>query len=81
MAGAHYGAGNTAKLGYLFLEEMALGIPEVHLSACWNKNRPEKGADYIYANAFGNPQLSHDEVVTFDERASRLTHLLEVGFR
>jgi predicted DNA-binding WGR domain protein len=81
MAGAHYGAGNTAKLGYLFLEEMALGIPEVHLTACWNKHRPEKGADYIYANAFGNPQLAHDEVVTFDERASRLTHLLEVGFR
>jgi hypothetical protein len=64
MAGAHYGAGNTAKLGYLFLEEMALGIPEVHLAACWNKQRPEKGADYIYANAFGNPQLAHDEVVT-----------------
>ena len=32
-------------------------------------------------DAFGNPQLSHDEVVTFHENASRLTHLLEVGFR
>ena len=81
MAGAHYGASNTSKLAYLFLEEMALGIPEIHLAACWNKNRPESGHDYIYANAFGNPQLSHDEVVTFHSNASRLTHLLEVGLK
>ncbi len=81
MAGAHYGANNTSRLAYLFLEEMALGVPEVHLTACWNKARPEPGHDYIYANAFGNPQLSHDEVVTFHENASRLTHLLEVGFK
>ena len=79
MAGAHYGASNTSRHAYLFLEEMALGVPEVHLTACWNKNRPDDGHDYIYANAFGNPQLAHDEVVTFHENASRLTHLLEVG--
>jgi hypothetical protein len=81
MAGAHYGAGNTSRVAYLFLEEMALGIPEVHLTACWNKPRPDEGHDYIYAKAFGNPQLAHDEVVTFHEDASRLTHLLEVGFK
>ena len=81
MAGAHYGANNTSRVGYLFLEDMALGVPEVHLTACWNKARPDEGHDYIYASAFGNPQLSHDEVVTFHENASRLTHLLEVGFR
>lgn len=81
MAGAHYGASNTAKLGHMFLEELALGVPEVHLSACWDKHRPDKGADYIYAQAFGNAQLAHDEVVTFDQRASRLTHLLEIGLR
>ena len=62
----------------MFLEEMALGKPEVHLTACWDRPRPAKGFDYIYAQAFGNPRLSHDEVVTFDEDASRLTHLLEI---
>jgi predicted DNA-binding WGR domain protein len=81
MAGAHYGAANTSRVGYLFLEDMALGVPEVHLTACWNKARPDDGHDYIYASAFGNPQLAHDEVVTFHENASRLTHLLEVGFK
>jgi predicted DNA-binding WGR domain protein len=81
MSGAHYGASNTSRVGHLFLEELALGVPEVHLAACWNKKRPEPGHDYIYANAFGNPQLAHDEVVTFHENASRVTHLLEVGFR
>ena len=79
LRGAYYGSGNTNKTGYLFLEEMALGKPEVHLTACWNRKRPAKGFDYIYAKAFGNPQLSHDEVVTFHEDASRLTHLLEIG--
>ena len=81
MAGAHYGASNTSRLAYLYLEEMALGVPEVHLTACWNKDRPDAGHDYIYANAFGNPQLSHDEVVTFHANASRLSHLLEVGLK
>ncbi len=78
LRGAYYGSGNTNKTGYLYLEEMALGIPEVHLTACWGRKRPAKGFDYIYAKAFGNKQLSHDEVVTFDENASRLTHLLEI---
>lgn len=81
MAGAYYGHANTSRVGHLFLEELALGVPEVHRSACFNKARPDPGHDYIYADAYGNAQLAHDEVVTFDERASRLTHLLEIGFR
>ena len=81
LSGAHYGSGNTARRGYMFLEEMALGVPEVHLTACWGRPRPAAGYDYIYAKAFGNPQLAHDEVVTFSESASRLTHVLEIGLK
>ena len=78
ISGAYWSSHNTGKAGFMYLEEIALGIPEVHLTACWDRHRPEKGYDYIYAQAFGNPQLSHDEVVTFHEDASRLTHLLEI---
>ncbi len=78
ISGAYWSAHNTGKAGFMFLEEMALGKPEVHLTACWDRPRPAKGFDYIYAQAFGNPRLSHDEVVTFHEDASRLTHLLEI---
>jgi hypothetical protein len=81
IGGAHWNAGASGTTGFLFLEELALGVPEVHLSACWDKHRPEKGHDYIYAKAFGNDQLAHDEVVTFDERAQRMTHLLEITHR
>lgn len=81
ISGAYYHTQNRENRGYLYLEELALGVPEVHLAACWDRKRPADGHDYIYARAFGNPQLSHDEVVTFDERASRLTHLLEIGLR
>ena len=78
ISGAYWSRANTGKAGFMFLEEMALGKPEIHLTACWDRKRPAKGFDYIYAQAFGNPQLSHDEVVTFHEHASRLTHLLEI---
>ncbi len=81
MRGAYYDNSASGALGYLFLEEIVLGVPEVHLTACWDKARPDKGKDYIYARAFGNPQLSHDEIVTFAEDASRLTHLLEICFK
>ena len=78
IGGAYWNSASSGTSGYLFLEELALGIPEVHLTACWDRKRPAKGKDYIYAKAFGNDQLSHDEVVTFDENASRMTHLLEI---
>lgn len=81
IGGAFWNKAAQAASGYLFLEEIALGIPEVHLSACWDKPRPETGCDYIYAKAFGNDQLAHDEVVTFDENAQRMTHLLEIVHR
>ncbi len=81
LSGAYYGTSNTGRRGYMYLEEISLGVPEIHLTACWDRPRPAKGYDYIYAQAFGNPRLSHDEIVTFDERASRLTHLLEIGHK
>ncbi|HYP99442.1 MAG TPA: WGR domain-containing protein [Polyangiaceae bacterium] len=81
IGGAYWNKAAASTTGFLFLEEIALGIPEVHLSACWDKHRPEKGCDYIYAKAFGNDQLAHDEIVTFDENAQRMTHLLEITHR
>ncbi|MCP4503938.1 MAG: hypothetical protein GY822_28775 [Deltaproteobacteria bacterium] len=80
-AGAYWNSGSSGRKGFMFLEEITLGTPEVHLTACWGKNRPTKGKDYIYAKAFGNPQLSHDEIVTFEEDAQRMTHLFEIGMK
>jgi hypothetical protein len=81
IAGAYWNSGAAGTNGFLFLEEIALGIGEVHLTACWDKARPADGFDYIYAKAFGNDQLSHDEIVTFHEDAQRMTHLLEITHR
>ena len=81
ISGAYWNSAASGTNGFLFLEEIALGVPEVHLTACWDKHRPNKGADYIYAKAFGNEQLSHDEIVTFEEDAQRMTHLLEITHR
>jgi hypothetical protein len=81
IAGAYWNSAASGTNGFLFLEELALGVAEVHLTACWDKSRPDPGSDYIYAKAFGNDQLAHDEVVTFDEDASRMTHLLEITHR
>jgi poly [ADP-ribose] polymerase len=78
LKGAFYGDSNTAKQGYMFLEELALGVPELALEACFNKAAPDKGCDYIYARAHGHASLANDEVVTFDENASRRMAILEV---
>ena len=81
LKGAFYGRDNTADRGYMFLEELALGIPELALEACFDKPAPKKGCDYIYARAHGHASLSNDEVVTFDENASRRTAVLEVMYK
>jgi predicted DNA-binding WGR domain protein len=78
LKGAFYGKNNTADRGYLFLEDLALGVPELALEACFDKPEPKKGCDYIYARAHGHASLSNDEVVTFDENASRRMAILEV---
>ncbi|HSD91008.1 MAG TPA: WGR domain-containing protein [Kofleriaceae bacterium] len=78
LKGAFYGKNNTADRGYLFLEELALGVPELALEACFDKPAPKKGCDYIYARAHGHASLSNDEVVTFHENASRRMAIVEV---
>lgn len=78
LRGAFYHRNNTASTGFLFLEELALGVPELALEACFDKPVPKKGCDYIYARAHGHASLSNDEVVTFDENASRRTAILEI---
>lgn len=78
LRGAFYGRNNTADRGYVFLEDLALGVPELALEACFDKPAPKQGCDYIYARAHGHVSLSNDEVVTFDENASRRVALLEI---
>ncbi|MBL8601791.1 MAG: WGR domain-containing protein [Myxococcales bacterium] len=81
LRGAYYHHGNTANFGYMFLEELALGVPELALQACFNKPRPNTGCDYIYARAHGHQSLANDEVVTFSENASRRVAILEVTYK
>lgn len=78
LRGAFYHRNNTSNTGFLFLEELALGVPELALQACFDKPAPNQGCDYIYARAHGHASLSNDEVVTFDENASRRTAILEI---
>jgi len=80
VGGAYYG-GNDRGNAFMYLQELALGTPEVRHSACWDQHRP-KGFpqnDWIYANAGGCHSLTHDEVVTFDERAQIFRYLVEVA--
>lgn len=79
MRGAHYGSGNTASGAFMFLQNVALGVPEVHRSACWDKRRPDRFPehDFIYANADQGNFLAHDEIVTFDQSAQVFRYLCE----
>ncbi len=81
LRGAHYFANNTGDRGYMFMEELVLGVPELALKACFNKPRPDPGCDYIYARAHGHQSLANDEVVTFSESASRRVAVLEVMYK
>lgn len=81
LRGAFYHKDNTADVGYMFLEELALGVPELALKACFDKPAPKNGCDYIYARAHGHASLSNDEVVTFDENASRRVAIVEVVYK
>lgn len=81
LRGAYYHNNNTADRGYMFLEELALGVPELALEACFDKPAPNKGCDYIYARAHGHASLANDEVVTFDENASRRLAIVEVMYK
>lgn len=77
--GASYGSGNTGNTAYMYLQNVALGVPEVHRSACWDKYRPNNfpHVDHIYANADQGTFLAHDEIVTFNENAQTFRYLCE----
>lgn len=80
VGGAYYGGGGSGN-AFMYLQELALGTPEVRHSACWDQHRP-KGFpqnDWIYANAGGCASLVHDELVTFDENAQMFRYLIEVA--
>ena len=78
--GAYYGSGNTSSGAFMFLQEVALGKPEVLTSASWDQHRP-KGFpknDWIYACAGGISSLTHDEVVTFSQDAQVFRYMVEI---
>lgn len=78
--GAHYGSSNTANGAFMFLQEIAVGVPQVCLSACWNQKRPKQypEQDWMYANAKRGDYLAHDEIVTFDEDAQVFRYMVEI---
>lgn len=77
---AYYGGSARGNV-FMFLQEIALGLPEVKHRAAWNQKRPQgwPQKDWVYANAGGCSTLTHDEVVTFDERAQTFRYLIEVA--
>lgn len=79
VSGAYYG-GSDSGHAFMYLQEVALGLPEVRHSACWDQHRPKDFPhnDWIYANAGGCASLTHDEVVTFSQEAQRFRFLVEV---
>lgn len=79
--GAYYGAGNTSKNAFMFLEEVALGLAEGRTSACWDQHRPSgwPKQDFIFACATKNTGgFTHDELVTFDQDAQIFRYLVEI---
>lgn len=81
LRGAFYNDSATSDRGYMFLEELALGVPEIHHAVCWDKASPDPGNDYIYAESWGHQSLANDEVVTFSEHASRRLAIVEVAYK
>lgn len=78
--GAYYGSGNTSSGAFMFLQEVALGVPEVLTRASWDQHRPKGWPknDWIYACAGGIRSLTHDEVVTFSEDAQVFRYIVEI---
>ena len=79
--GAYYGAGNTSRNAFMFLQEVALGLADVRTSACWDIARPAgfPTNDFIYAcGSANNGGFVHDELVTFDQDAQVFRYLVEI---
>jgi hypothetical protein len=77
---SYYGGSGTGN-AFMYLQEVALGIPDVRHSACFNQRRPNgwPQKDWTYANAGGCRTLTHDEVVTYDENAQMFRYLVEIA--
>lgn len=81
--GAYYGSGNSSNRAFMYLQDVALGTPECHTSACWDKHRPDgypTRADFIFAcGTKNNGGFTHDELVTFHQDAQKFSYLVEVA--
>ena len=80
ISGSSYGGG-SARNAYMYLQDVALGVADVHTSACWDQHRPTgwPTKDFIFAcGAKNQGGFVHDEIVTFDENAQVFRYLLEV---
>jgi len=82
VGGAYYGGSDSGN-AFMYLQELALGIPDVRHSACWGQKRPTDwpNKDWTYANAGGCRTLTHDEIVTYSEDAQVFRYLIEVAVR
>lgn len=81
LAGAYYGSGNSSRNAFMYLQEVALGAPDVRTVACWDKHRPDgwPNKDFIFACGSKNQGgFVHDELVTFDQDAQVFRYLIEV---
>lgn len=81
LSGAAYGASNASRNAFMFLQDVALGVADVHTSACFNQHRPTgwPNKDFIFAcGSKNNGGFVHDEVVTFSQDAQIFRYLLEI---
>ena len=79
MRGAAYGSGGGTSGSFMFLQEVALGLGDVHKTACWDKHRPNgyPNNDFIFATSAQGNYLAHDELVTFSQDAQIFRYLCE----
>ena len=80
LSGSAYGGGSS-RSAFMFLQDVALGAPDVHTVACWDKHRPNDwpNKDFIFAcGARNQGGFVHDELVTFDQDAQVFRYLVEV---
>lgn len=80
LSGASYGGGSSRN-AFVFLQDVALGLPDVRTVACWDKHRPDgwPTKDFIFAcGSKAQSGFVHDEVVCFSQDQSVFRYLIEV---
>lgn len=81
LSGASYSSGSSSRNAFMFLQDVALGVADVHTSACFNQHRPTgwPQKDFIFACGSKNQGgFVHDEIVTFNQDAQIFRYLLEI---